>query len=384
MRIGWQAGRVVARRFGSIAFACLAAAVALPGEAAAQGACTPSATLPPALVGQSGCTQLRSTGITPLSDLGCGTYQGQQGGLFPGGANVAPPAHLNAGLAAASRVVPRRADGTPDATNGRIGFASLGMSNTEMEFSALPGLLRATPGLNPRVVVVNGAQGTRIAEEWADPASAPWSVFAQRVAAAGLGSQQVQVLWIKLADGQPARFGAFPDHAWTLAGHVARAILIAKIRYPNLAIVYLSSRTRAYTAVEQTLNPEPFAYETAFAPKWLIEAQIAGDPLLRSTGPNPPAPWITWGPYLWADGATPRADGFTWTCADASGDFVHPSHAGQQKVAEQLLFFLRTEPTARRWFLAQRNACGLLGIEPAAVLACAAWRVRRRRAVPRA
>jgi lysophospholipase L1-like esterase len=345
-------------------------------NAAAQ-TCTPSPTLPPALVGQSGCTALRTTGIVPLSDLGCGTYRGVQGGLYPNGENLIPAGHRNDGRAAASRIVPRGADGAPDATNGKIGFASLGMSNTEMEFSYLPGLIRTTPGLNPRVVVVNGAQGTRTAEYWADPDSVPWTVFADRIEAAGLSPLQVQALWVKLADGNPSRFGAFPQHAQTLTFHIARTVLFAKARYPNLAIVYLSSRTRAYTAVEQSLNPEPFAYETGFAPKWLIQLQIGGDPLLRHTGTNPPAPWLAWGPYLWADGETPRDDGFTWTCSDVSFDFVHPSHAGQERIAEQLLDFLRTEPTARSWFLAPRHACGLLGIESLAVIAFVAWRRAR-------
>src|SRR5688572_16649392 len=31
-----------------------------------------------------------STGLTPLPDLGGKTYQGEQGGLYPGGANVPP------------------------------------------------------------------------------------------------------------------------------------------------------------------------------------------------------------------------------------------------------------------------------------------------------
>ena len=35
-----------------------------------------------------------STGMIPLPDLGKGMYQGEQGGLYPGGVNTPPPAHL--------------------------------------------------------------------------------------------------------------------------------------------------------------------------------------------------------------------------------------------------------------------------------------------------
>src|ERR1700747_541804 len=39
-----------------------------------------------------------STGLIPLTDLGKGDYKGEQGGLYPGGENVPPRAHLKAGL----------------------------------------------------------------------------------------------------------------------------------------------------------------------------------------------------------------------------------------------------------------------------------------------
>jgi hypothetical protein len=65
-------------------------------------------------------------------------------------------------------------------------------------------------------------------------------------------------------------------------------------RFPNLRLVYVSSRIYAGYA-SSDLNPELYSYQGAFAVKWLIEKQMGG------------APWIAWGPYLWADGAIPRA-----------------------------------------------------------------------------
>ena len=63
------------------------------------------------------------------------------------------------------------------------------------------------------------------------------------------------------------------------------------------------------------------------------------------------APWLSWGPYLWADGPIPRSDRFNWLCSDLQNDFTHPSSTGIAKVASELLCFFKTDPTAVPWFL---------------------------------
>ncbi|MDQ6624983.1 MAG: PKD domain-containing protein [Verrucomicrobiota bacterium] len=142
-----------------------------------------------------------------------------------------------------------------------------------------------------------------------------------------------------------------------------------KAKFPNIKISYLSTRSRAYTNTVTDLNPEPFAYETGFAVKWAIEDQIKGadnlnfDPAKGVVA----APLILWGPYIWADGLTARSDGFTWLCSDLESDFTHPSASGGvPKVADQLLAFFKTDPTATPWFL-RRSFTG----QPPAVTASA-------------
>src|SRR5215471_21703801 len=44
-----------------------------------------------------------SMGFTALTDLGARSYKGEQGGLYPGGANTIPAEHLQAGLEQARR-----------------------------------------------------------------------------------------------------------------------------------------------------------------------------------------------------------------------------------------------------------------------------------------
>jgi hypothetical protein len=94
------------------------------------------------------------------------------------------------------------------------------------------------------------------------------------------------------------------------------------------------------------VNPEPFAYETAFSVRWLIEEQIAAEILA-----SPASPVLLWGPYLWAHGITPRkGDELVWERTDLSNDGGHPSPTGGEKVANLLLKFFKTDPLAKSWF----------------------------------
>jgi len=299
-----------------------------------------------ALAGCSGVNCDRtSVGTTPLSDLR-GFYQGEPGGLYPGGSNAMPSSHLADGLTIARAIRPLDPDGIPS-PNGRVVFISIGMSNTTQEFSTFASLAGANPARNRRLVIVDGAQDGVAATQWAEPSCPCWSRLNHRLADADVTPQQVVTAWIKVANGEPTQ--SFPRHARILRDDMAAIVRVAKQRYPNLRLAYVSSRIYAgYTTT--TLNPEPYAYESAFAVRWVIEAQLAGrlnfDP---ARGPAI-APWVAWGPYLWSDGITPRGDGLTWACGDLRSDGTHPSESGRLKVANLLLSFLKSDPTARIWF----------------------------------
>jgi hypothetical protein len=218
------------------------------------------------------------------------------------------------------------------------------MSNTTQEYSRFKQLADVDPQKNPRVLIVDGAQGGQDAQAIRNPNAPFWTIVDQRLQAAGATPRQVQAIWLKEAIAGENR--TFPADATGLKEALQDIVRIMAARYPNLQLIYASSRTYAGYATTN-LNPEPYAYQSAFAVKWLIED--AARPL--SDQPELQA-WIGWGPYLWADGLVARSDGLTWLCSDFQQDGTHPSTSGRQKVAQMLLNFFKTSPTAEGWFLA--------------------------------
>jgi hypothetical protein len=294
--------------------------------------------------------------LTPLTELGTAKYKDEDGGLYGGGKNEPPKSHLDAALRESAKVQPLDADGKPS-KEGKIGLISVGMSNTTQEYSRFKQIADADSAKSPRVVIVDTAQGGQTGMRWADTKSALWGEVDNRLQRAGVSPQQVQVAWMKQAEAGPAQYGDFPKHAKQLQENLVTSLANLKQKFPNLRIVYLSSRIYAGYATTG-LNPEPYAYEEAFTMRWLIQDQIAGKPELNydATKGAVKSPLLLWGPYLWADGETPRkADGLIYKREDLrDSDGTHPTDTGRQKVADLLLKFLKGDATSKPWFV--RNA----------------------------
>ena len=306
----------------------------------------------------------------PVSDLLVDRYKGYAGGQYPGG-NAIPADHLAAGMAKAALIQPRAVDGTPSA-NGRYVLMSIGMSNATQEWCAGNGSPPCTPNSftgqaladvaveRTELAIVNGALGSQTCTAWDDATDTNWNRVQTLLANQGFGEAQVQAIWLKCANPQPTMaLPASGSHAYQVETGMANIIRIARQRYPNLQMVFVSNRIYAGYATT-TLNPEPHAYETGFAVKWLVAAQIeqarngtvdprAGDLALATT------PWIGWGPDLWANGTTPRSDGLTYVRSNLAADGTHPSATGVTKVGGLLLAFFKTSPVTSCWFLAGRS-----------------------------
>ncbi len=298
----------------------------------------------------SNCNRTSVSGLTPLNDLGNGTYLGNGGGLYPHGTNQDPLPHLNDGLALAGSITPLNSTGSPSAT-GRTVLVSVGMSNTNIETNGLIQLAKNDSSVNPQLVIVNGAEGGEDAHAIVTNPAPYWSYVDTQLTNAGVTPKQVEAAWLKEADASPS--GSNITYAATLSSQLTTILQMMLQQFPNLKLTYLSSRIYAGYA-SSSLNPEPYAYTSGFSVKWTVEEQINGTSALNYKASNGPVrtSWIAWGPYMWANGLIPRSDGLTWICSDFQTDGTHPSiPQGQLKVGNMLLNFFSTDPTATSWFL---------------------------------
>jgi hypothetical protein len=170
----------------------------------------------------------------------------------------------------------------------------------------------------------------------------------QRLEKARVEPNQVQVVWMKQAEISPAQYGAFPAHAQVLRDNMGLILRMLKTRFPNLRVAYLSSRIYAGYATTP-LNPEPYAYESAFSVRWLIEAQINNDPNLNYGHQGGGGALLLWGVPVGRrhDTASKRPYGLA---REDLAMTVTSSTSGRQKMAQMLLDF-QDQTQRRQWFL---------------------------------
>lgn len=316
--------------------------------------------------------------MVPLMDMGTSTtYYGLTGGLYADGSDTMPSDHETAGLAVSNGIVPLDTNGNPSPT-GKIVLMSIGASNQSQEWcgradkcetpsspSFMSSVAASTSVNHTTLEVVNGAQSGQSIAFWMDPDShRTYDVVRDdRLTPLGLTEAQVQIIW--LSDSDAGATVSLPNagaDAYTVESRLGTALRAMKTRYPNLKEVFLSSRI--YGGYATTIqSPEPYAYETGFSVKWTIQSQITQmetgsvDPVAGDLDEDTVAPWIAWGPYMWANGTTPRSDGLTWVRGEFGNDGTHVNSAGRRAVAGLLMnFFLNSEFT-RCWFLSTPESC---------------------------
>jgi hypothetical protein len=297
-----------------------------------------------------------TTPIVPITDLGTGTYLGAEGGLYLNGSNIMPASHDADGVAFAQSIQPLNAEGNPD-PNGKMGLISMGMSVTFDTFLKFIQDSAADPSVNPNLVYVPAAQPRLGAVDWANINSAAWAeTFAYFLPQSGLTPQQVVAAWVESVDANP--HGSFPGDMTTLQSEYETAAQLMHTEFPNLKLAFFTSRE--YGAYENGLphggDKEPYAYESGYAVRGMIQDQLNGVAAMNYNAADGPvvAPWVAWGPYIWADGLIARSDGLVWPCYYFESDGQHPSSktGGSEQDANMLMNFLKTDDATAPWFLA--------------------------------
>ncbi|MFC2123196.1 hypothetical protein ACFLU5_00170 [Bacteroidota bacterium] len=287
--------------------------------------------------------------LPPIGDIGQKEFKGYSGGLYPDGKNIRPAGHKEKGLKLAREISPLNQDGIKD-PKGQLVFLSIGMSNTSMEFSIFKKIADTASNISPNLTLVNGSFGGYDINRILDPGTDYWDKVERRLSDAGLSNKQVQIVWFKEAEAG-LKDTLFPEYPLRIKEMFKQAVIKLSQSFPNLKLIYLASRTYGgYATVN--LNPEPIAYYSVWSVKWLIEDQINGDQELAYDE----VPWLSWGPYLWANGSEKRKDGFSWEREDfVERDGTHPSESGCRKVAQLLYDYFSTDEVSRIWFTRDNN-----------------------------
>jgi len=315
-----------------------------------------------------------TSSLVPLNDLGTAPYKlGLYGGLYENGSNVMAADHFAIGMAAASRIQPLDADGHPS-PDGKIGFLAVGFAETQQIMQSFMDIAASDRRVeHDKLVLLNGARDGANFRYWAErPDGIPQygTVNADTLMPAEVTPAQVQVAWVEI-DNSPAfiPLGSADSDAYYLKAYIAESLREMKRQYPNLQIAYLSSRT--YTGYSTTgVSREPYAFEAGYSNRWVITNQIEQERMavpewfwdtrggLLDDTREAVVPWLAWGPYLWANGATPRADGLAWLRGDFEADGETLSPSGAVKGGKALFDFLLHEPTAKGWFLSGLETIG--------------------------
>jgi len=298
-----------------------------------------------------------STPMVNLFDLGTGTYLGAEGGLYLDGSNVMPASHDSDGVKFAQAIQPMDGNGKPD-PNGKYVLLVIGESCGRDTFLQFVQDAQADPSLNSHLVIVGAAMPGAAASSWAGATFGGWnSILNFLLPQNGVTAKQVVAVWVSTTDDQI--HGVFPADMVQLQSEYESIAQNLHSLFPKLTLAFYTSRFYAGFGNPGISSPEPYAYESGFAVRGMIEDQLNGLPSMNYNGTIGPikAPWVAWGSYDWANGMNARSDGFAWSCQDfAPNDGEHNSQPqGSEKDANLLLNFFRSNDATTPWFLAPGN-----------------------------
>lgn len=310
-----------------------------------------------------------SLGALPLVDLGVGYYMGYQGGLFPGGSNTDPNPHLNNGKNISKAIKPLNASGIVDYINGEVSLIGIGPSVASDPYNEWKETQNDLdwPGVNPCLNVKGNFIGGKSVADMLDIDGTYWASFLAGLDSKNIDPLQVQVAWMLLVSSTDSNDVNY--YVDTVTNQYIQVLHNLQTLCPNLQEVFISGiHYTGYTSPEHKRYDyliEPYGYWSNLVVKNVISLQINGDTRLTYSGVGKVAPFITWGPYFWADGVTPRAyDGLLWSCDnfrdDTIGGGFHLKDTFKFKEGDLIDSFFINNPVAKIWYknAAAWSACG--------------------------
>lgn len=247
-------------------------------------------------------------------------------------------AQWNAGLSAASHIVPRLGNGAPS-SSGKVYVLAIGMSNTGRVWKGFSAVANQSGVLHKNVKLINGAYAGKAASDWADPANDVWTrLIGTKLANLGVSPSAIAAVYIMVTNDHPTLAPAENAELFKARVRAIRQNLDAK-GFTNRKIDYLAPNYYGGYDVGQDKTPEPHVYYEGLTMQALQD---------EATGPV----WVSAVPgYQWADGVRPRPwDGLTLLCEDVDPDGVHLSKdIGVPKYGQRLFDALRADPTSYGW-----------------------------------
>ena len=256
----------------------------------------------------------------PLPELGMGFYLDQQGGLYPGGLNVPPPAYL----------AQLEAEDCHDPATGKAIIPVIGMSMAQNALKGWQTFLN-NPEVSDNLVVIDGTLGSD-QQRFTNPDYFGWGIGLNRLNAAGYTAAQVKCVIYHNSWSGPS--GEFVPYAEMVRDSFAVTMAIIKQKYPNVAVIYLNSRH--YGLSPSSKQPEPYAYWEGWAVKWLIESRIN---CVSDCGAL-----LAWNAYQWVPGWADHPEYY-------AADGLHLVGAGQVASGQIWHNYLSSTTFTAPWYL---------------------------------
>ena len=298
--------------------------------------------------------------LRSLIDLKTGLYLGYQGGLYPDGSNTMPYSHYADGMNISRQVFPLNADGAVDLVDGKVGFICLGASTAGNAFNHFKTVCEEDPAVNPCLKFANCAVGAKGLEVMIDTIEDAWywdDEVMPDLDYAGITRHQVEIIWV-MVTSRIDTILIWPYQPQEVANKYEILMQVLLKKFPNLKQVYLSGfNYGGYadpTKEFYDMIMEPSSYWNNWSVKFLIERQIEDDPGLDYKAPDRVAPWLGWGPHIWADGLRANTtDHLRWVCEvdyKPDGGGYHMSNTGKDKMGKLIYDYFINSPIAADWF----------------------------------